>query len=433
MAALALAGASPAALAQVSLPSPGPGSFGNQAPEAGAPERVSVAQRPHPDYDPIGARLGGFLIFPSVDLSETYDSNIFAAKAPEVGDFFTDVQPAINVVSNFSRHALGFNANGEFKRYITHSSENVDNASATAGGRLDLLRDIYLLGGLQFRHAHEDRADPNSNPAQLTPTEYEVGGAGLGYVHERGRLAFRIDAAVNDYLYHNVPARGGGVVIESDRDRIELAAKPRVSYEIVPGYHAFVQVQGNARSYRLTHDQNGFNKNSSGYEVDAGTALDLGGIITGEVYAGYLAQNYQDSRLKPATGVGFGGNLLWNVTQLTSIRFTLSRSVQETVVTGALGAAIVDASGDVVTAVGAALEHELRRNVLLTAGLSYTEDNFQGISRTDNSYEADAGGRYLINRNLSAGLDLSYRKRDSNQTVNNYSREIVTARLRAQF
>jgi hypothetical protein len=445
VAALAAMLGSVAAYGQVQMPGAGPGSYGAAPPEATAPERLSVAQRPEPEYSPLGIPVASFLVFPSAGLGETYDSNVFATPTDVKSDFVTDVTPDVAVDSNWNNNALDFDAGGDIRRYASQFSENVTDAHAVANGRLDVLRDIYFLGGLSYQREHEDRASPNSIVGQKNPTEYQVAGGGLSYVHETGRLGLRVDGTVNSYWYDNAQTATGVTVVETDRNRVESAIRPRLEYEIVPGYHAFVQFQANRRDYQAQFDQFGVAPDSHGYEGDAGTAINLGGIINGEIFAGYLKQYYstgtQPTAANPTpiankpsvSGVGLGGNLLWNVTDLTSLRLNLSRTIEETIVTTAVGATTVVAQADLVTTAGVSVEHELLRNVLLTAGAIYTQDDFQGISRTDNSYEGTAGARYLINRNLSAGLDFSYTKRSSNQPGNDYDREIAMATLRTQF
>lgn len=434
VAALALVGAPVAAWAQEVMPGgAGPGSYGSAEPEATTPERISVLQRGRPDYNALGIRAGSFLVYPALDLGEFYDSNVYAIPSGVKSDFYTDVAPSVNVASNWNTNALNFFAGGDIKRYSQLVSENVSNADVASTGRIDILRDIYLVGGLSYRLAHEDRSSPNSIVGQAHPTQYQVAGIGLGYVHEPGRLGLRIDGLTNFYSYDNAQTATGTTIDETDRNRIEYSLKPRLQYEIVPGYHAFVQASGNGVTYQANRDQFGYQRDSSGWEADAGTAVEITRIISGEVFAGYLEQSYTDPRLRPVSGVGFGGNLLWNVTDLDSVRFTLSRTVQETIVNNVVGTTVEDASSDLQTSAGVSVEHELLRNVLLNVGATYVEDDFEGIVRTDNTYEANAGARYLLTRVWSAGLDFSYRKRDSNQPVNNYEREIVTARLRTQF
>jgi hypothetical protein len=430
--ALAAVAASSSAFGQVQLPGAGPGTYG-VTPTQAAPELQSVSQRPHPEYDALGIRAGSFIVFPTADLSENYDSNVYAIPTGVKSDFYTELAPDVAVDSNWNNHALDFDVGSDTRRYNKQVSENTTDAHAAVNGRLDYLRDIYFLGGLKYQRLHEDRTSPDSLVGQKNPTKYQVAGAGLGYVHESGRLGFRIDGDTNFYSYDNAQTATGATVVETDRNRVEYEVKPRLQYEIIPGYNAFVQASGNWRTYQAKFDQNGFQRDSSGWEVDAGTAIELTRLIVGEIYAGYLSQSYTDSRLRTASGVGFGSNLLWSVTELTSVKFTAQRAVQETIVTNTVGTTVVPAASDLQSNVGVSVEHELLRNVLLTAGVGYTRDDFQGISRTDDSYSGSAGGRYLINRYLSANLNFTYTKRDSSQSINNFDRELVMAQIHTQF
>ena len=402
------------------------------APEAIIPERQSVLQRARPDYDPLGIRLGSFLAYPTARLAETFDSNVFATTVNTKNDFYTTFSPGIAVRSDWNVHSVAFAASSETKRYASLVSENVTNFLVAGNGRLDILRDIYARGGAGYQLLHEDRSSPDSINGKK-PVEYHVTSANLGYVHEPGRLGARVDATVDSYSYNNATSNTGATLIQKDRDRIIYAINPRVSYEIVPGYHAFAQAFGNARDYVAKTDQRGFHRSSHGYEVDVGTAIDLTHVINGEVYVGYLSQYYDDTRLPTNRGVGFGGNLLWNVTQLTSLRATMARTVEETTQFSNVGGTNFDASGYLQTAVKLSAEHELLRNVLLSAYVSYLNADYNGINRTDNQYEANVEGRYLINRNLTASADFTYTKRDSNVFGVPYDRAIGLLWLRAGF
>jgi hypothetical protein len=73
------------------------------------------------------------------------------------------------------------------------------------------------------------------------------------------------------------------------------------------------------------------------------------------------------------------------------------------------------------------------RNVLLSAYVSYVNSDYKGISRTDNQYETNVEGRYLLNRNLTLSADFTYTKRESNVSGNTYDRVIGLLALRAGF
>src|SRR5690606_37747416 len=85
---------------------------------------VPVTARPRPEYDPLGIRAGGFLIYPSVSVDGTYNDNIFADDDDEEQDFIIAVQPQISVRSNFPRHSLNWTVESEVGRYVDNTDEN---------------------------------------------------------------------------------------------------------------------------------------------------------------------------------------------------------------------------------------------------------------------------------------------------------------------
>jgi hypothetical protein len=398
---------------------------GPEAPEATNPERQSVLQRGRPDYDPLGITAGSFVIFPQVDVDEAYNSNVFVTTNSAKGDFITSLLPSVAVNSNWNSDALNFTASGNINRYAKQVSENNSNASASVNGRLDVERDIYFTGILGYQLLHEDRTSPDTVVNQKNPIEYQLATAKAGFVREPGRLGLRVDGEADWLSYNNGVTSTGTTIPETDRNHAVYIGTPRVQYEIAPGYHAFIKTPFNDRVYQNTRDHTGFDRNSKGYEVDAGTALDLGHVLTGEIYVGYLDQGYDDSRLKTVSGANFGGNLLWNVTAVTSLRLSAIRTVEETTLS--------PASSYLQTVVSPSVEHELMSNVLLTSGFNYMVQDFQGVTRTDDTYAATAGLRYLINRNASVGLDGTYQWRRSNAALTDYDQDIVLAKLRLQL
>lgn len=407
---------------------------GVEAPEATVPERQSVSQRTRPDYDPLGLRAGSFLIFPSVDLDEEYNSNVYVTQTGAKSDFLTSLRPALNIASDWNTNALNFRADGEIRRYDQQVSENESNFDVASNGRLDIERDVYLTGGLGYQVAHEDRTSPNSVTGEKSPTLYELGTGDIGFVHETGTLGFRVNGDVTDYSYNNNITSTGTTIPESYRDRVEYVVTPRVSYEFIPGYSAFIKAPVNYRDYNAERDPSGFEQNSHGYEVDAGSAVGLGQIVNGEAYVGYFQQDYDAAGTvnsggvrygNSPSGVTFGGNVLWNVTPIDSIRGAVARSVQETI--------LEPASSFVESDVSVTGEHELLRNVILTANLTYSNQAFQGVTRTDNIYSGGLGGRYLINKDLSAGLNATYSDRNSDVSGQSYKQTLVIANVRLQY
>src|SRR5215471_1717576 len=157
-------------------------------------------------------------------------------------------------------------------------------------------------------------------------------------------------------------------------------------------------------------------------------------LIYGQVYAGYLVQDFTASSLGSTSNPDFGGRLIWNVTPLTTFTFgglrTFNTGNTSTGVNGAIGPT---GSGYLTTTVAANADHELRRDVLLNVNASYENDSFQGVSRTDNVYTAGAAFRYLVNRNLFLGGFYSYQQRSSSIAGLSFTQNLLTLRVGTQF
>lgn len=396
---------------------------------AGQGALVSIMQAARPDYDAQGAHVGSFILLPTIDLTETFTSNVYAETFDNKSDFFTTLTPAVSFNSGWDRNFLGASVSGEINRYSRYVSENTSNFSGSASGRLDILQGMYVNGDGGYQILHEPRGSANAVNGKV-PTEYHLAHGEIGYVKDNSIIGIKLNATINDYTYFNVPAANRpGQIIETDRDRTEYEVTGRVSYELAPQYRAFIQASGNERDYAQKIDFGGLQRSSTGYQVDAGASLSIASKVDAEVYIGYLHQDYDDPALSPASGLGFGADLLWNVDGVTSVRGALSRTVQETIV--------VQASSFIQTALSVSVEHEFRRNIVASAAFTYTNQNYQDFGRDDDIYGVTLEGKYLLTRNLSTSLDVGYTKKVSNaigiSQLAEYEQALVAARLRLQF
>jgi hypothetical protein len=390
--------------------------------QAQEPERgVSVFERARPDYDPLGVRAGSFLVFPSIEIGESYNDNIFATENDEEDDFITVVRPQVEVTSDWGRHQVGLQAGADGGFYFDNDDENFVDYFALADGRLDIVQETFLLGGVGYRHLHEDRGSPD-DVAGEEPTEYSLYSANLGVVRARGRISARVDGNVDRYDFEDVDAAGGGEIDQDDRDRTHYTLSGRVGYEYLPDVEAFVRVTGRLREYDEL--EGGLDRDSTGYAAVIGTDLDFTGKLSGEVFVGYQHTTYDDDTLNDIDGLAAGGAVLWNVTGLTSIRGFIQGSTEETTQAGA--------SGYLALRAGAAVEHELMRNVLLGAGITVGRDDYEGIDREDDILIGNLSAKYLINRNFYAGAEFAHRTRSSD-TPDEYSQNVFTVRVGAQL
>jgi hypothetical protein len=419
------------ALGQVTeplLPVP-PVPSGPQAPvPPGQPTYPSqtVTQRPRPELDPLGLRLGSFFWFPRAESNEVHNNNIFATPSSTTADFITVLQPGFDLLSNFSRNALNLHGGAASQFYASHPDQNTQDGFIGTDGRLDVTAGSSFYAGAQAEHLHIPRTSTNSPGNAAQPVTYWNYTAKAGYSQTGLRLGYQAYIAVQSTQYNAVPLIGGGLLPQKPSDTIVSQAALRGSYELVPDYLSYVRVAGNLTDYPHT-TPGGLRLNSSGYRADLGLQILPSHLLSGEVYAGYLSQIYM-AGLGSISGADAGGRLVYNITPLTTATFTGLRTVVPSNPTiGSTGTSYL-----ATTATGR-VDHELLPNLLLNASAGYENDRYLGITRTDNVFGIGTGFKYLLNRNLYLGGSYAYQQRTSTATGGSYGQSIAMVRLSTQF
>ena len=400
-------------------------------PEAVAARGETVQTRARPELQPLGIRAGSFLIFPKLGLDETYNDNVFASKSDEKDDFSTDVKPEIAVESNWSNHALNFSTGADFGLYSQYTRLNYNDWFVAGDGRVDVTRDAAFFAGGGFAREHEDPGEPDSPATAKQVTEYDLITGFARYIQKFGRFNATGEGTVVRTDYDKTNTFTGEELSNTGRDRTVFTGGGRLGYEIVPQYEAFVRVEGNDRHYDTNNQPetpDDIERNSQGFTAVTGVALDLGGVLFGDVYAGYLAQYFNDSTFNNVSTFTAGGTLTWNVTTLTTLNARAARLFQDTIQAGSPG--IIRTTG------GVSADHELLRNVILSASMTMTNDNYIDNNRNDYYYIPGIGARYLMNRNLYANIGyqfIHHTTNGSDSTDNSYDQNLIRIGLEAQL
>lgn len=383
-----------------------------------------MKDRARPELDPRGLRAGSFLLYPSVAIEEAYDDNIFKTDNATVDDYIFSVKPALSVASQWSRHSLNLSTSADVGIYADNSDEDYTDYDVTASGRVDVRRDTNLKGNFSYAEKHEDRGSPDDANG-VEPGEYNLTQAGATFLHRFNRVSIEPSFNISQYDYDDVRTSAGTTINNDDRDRDVVEFGSRIGYMIVPDkYEAFIRFTANDRDYDDNLDDNGFNRDSDGYEFVVGTAIDFGGVTYGDVYIGYAEQDYDDAALEKVDGLVVGGSIFWNPTQLTTINPFISRSIEETT--------LASASGYFATNVGIRLDHELRRNFLLHGEIRFSSWKYEGIGRTDDYTNFSIGGEYTLRRYAVVGLTYELENRNSDVVGSDFSqnRVLLKGRLR---
>ena len=385
----------------------------------------TVTGRKRPELDPLGVRAGTFLVYPKLELEESYSDNIFSDDDGEQSDFITRILPSLRIESDWANHALSLEGGADVGRYIDHTDEDFEDFHFSASGRVDVRRSTNVKARVRYQALHEDRGSPDDERG-VEPTQFDIFSADVQGFHNFGRVNVTLGGTFDRYDFDDVARPAPLIPINNDdRDRDEVEGSLRLGYEIVPEYEAFIRGAYNFRDYDSDLDDSGFNRDSDGYEIVAGLEVDFGGIVFGDFFVGYKSQNFDEASFNTVDGPLVGADITWNVTPLTTIVGTASRLIRETTQAGV--------SGRFLTTVGLSADHELLRNLLLGANASVSHDDFEGIDRTDLIYKAGVNAKYMLNRYFYVSGGYDFRMRDGESSADDFTENIFFIRLQAQY
>ncbi|GGG94067.1 hypothetical protein GCM10007420_06920 [Glycocaulis albus] len=380
---------------------------------------VSVTQRPRPEYDALGIRSGAFIWRPQLELGVEFNDNIFATATNEESDTIFVINPSVTVDTTWSRHAFNAFADVRHNEYADFGSESTTDYSLGAGGRLDIYRGSSVGASASHSRGTEPRTSAGAAGFAAEPIRFDTTTFAIGAEHTFNRLRLRggYDFAKSDY--DDALLIGGGVASQDFRDQDMHRFTLRGDLAISPDTAVFARYRHNQRDFRLSPPAVATNRDSDGYTFDVGVEFDLGGLARGEIGVGYMKQEYDSPVFGSVDGVSVDGLLEWFPTQLTTFTFTARRGIEDS--------GIAASAGYIGTSVSAQADHELLRNVILTARVDYANDEYQGIDREDERWGATVQATYLMNRNV--GLTASYSHLDQSSSGTAGPRDFSTNRF----
>lgn len=379
----------------------------------------NVKYRTSPHYTPEGGRLGTFIVRPSFTLMQTYDDNIF--REPDAdSDAITVARPEVRINSDWGLHGIEAGAQGSFGRYADFTDENYDDFSFYLSGQYDLDYETYVKALVKYEKKHQER-DQLEDPGGDEPVEYNVKTVFVGFARELNILRVNASATHRDYTFEDSSV-GATIIDNSTRDRSQDEFDVRLAYGISDNYEAFVAAGYDRRRY----DQDSVDfRDSDSYNVRGGVAVNFTGKLRGDIYAGYIRQNFE-SGFDDVGAANYGGSLLWNVTELTSVEAGVDRQLVETTQAGA--SSIVQTSADVSVA------HSLRENILLEGMAGFTDNTYEGTGNNDNHlYRAGLSVVYKPTANISTGVRYDYLNRKFETSANDYDNNRVMLSLRYDY
>ena len=366
---------------------------------AGMPPR----RRLKPDDDPfgnVGFYAGPFLTKAAVEISGGTNSNPARLSTPQ-GSAFYMLSPELLIASNWSRHSVIADLRGSFTGYdrtfppvpgiVSPVPTVIDRPDFTGkiDGRIDVSRETRINSQVRLRVATDNPGSPN---IQAGLSKYPLAttvGATAGIERDFNRLQVSANALADRTTYQYSQLTDGTSTTNDDRNFNQIGGLSRVSYDWMPGVKPFGEVAADTRLHDTAFDRSGYQRDSKGGYVKAGSTFEFSRLLTGEAAVGYSMRTYQDPRLTDLKGLLTSASLIWTASGLTTVTLGATSSIDETTLPGVSGVITRDYSLQV--------DHAFRRWLIGTARFGTGTSDYDG-TRFDRRYFAEGNLVYKLSR-----------------------------------
>ncbi len=373
-------------------------------------------------FDPIGIRVGSFIIRPSIEIGMSATDNVTgAADGPNAVGLL--VAPEVTISSEDDRHRVEVELSGEGVFY-EDDAFNTSSAAARIGGRYDLTSRTTIVGEGGYAQFREDFTDPDTPGGAAERPLVQSFDATLGIEQRIGRFSLTPSGFVDRTINDDVPLTGGGVASRRELDSTEYGGRLRAAFALGAGVAPFVEVTGGVRDFDQEVDNSGFRRSSVWGELSGGLVIDRGDKLRGEVSLGYHHEELDDGRLSELEAFLANAAIVWSPRRLTEVQFDFSTDVQTTSVAGE--------AGSVVYAGVLTLARQVSPRVLLAGGGGVEYEYVIGGDREDVTFTGFAEASYAFNRMASLAARYEYEQEESSEPGGDSKAHTVEVRVRLQ-
>lgn len=372
---------------------------------------VSVLDRPHPDYDPLGIRFHSWTVLPRLQIGPGYVSNVFGSQNNVKGSLTAVEIPSVTSYLDTGTIYSRVDAGLRLRQYVSQSSADETGAFLSYNIRGTIDRDDSINAGLYLNRGYIE-PDSSFYPANAeSPIAYNNVTALIGGSHQSERWKFV--GALNAFAsrYESAETQTGGKISEGYLDQTTVRGTGRVEYGWTPETALYAQVSAADTSYRLGDVRGSPERDSHEFRILAGGTFDLSHLARGTIGVGYVDREYDSSFYGALSGVSADARIEYFPTQLTTVTGDAQRLVQDS-------ASLDGSPGYFANVVSVRVDQEVLRNFIVSATVRGEYDDYKVISREDKIGEFGVGARYLLTREVGLQADFAYVKRDSSGTFN---------------
>lgn len=374
-------------------------------------------------FAPLGIRSGNFMLRPSLEQGLRATSNSKNSSSGKSA-VLSETQLRMDIQTDLPRHAAFLNLTGNWIKTISGDDVSEPFLLLNSGLRLDLDNQSRLNFGFDYMLRRESASSPNSlDIADENPLFHTLSGT-VGIEREGNLLFGRADARFDRNIYGDADLIGGGSISQSDRNNNYVSAKLRGGFQVSAALKPFVEVELGKRIYDDKYDHNGFQRSGNQYAANAGLMFDLGEKFNGELSVGYLRAQLDDDRLRNVDGLAFNALVNWSPRRGTDVALNARTLVE--------GATTANVSGSLLYLASLEVNHNIRSNLMLTAGLDTRIRDNKDNTGFDYMYGVQIGATYWINRFVALNARLRHEQMKSDLASRDYRSNSIYVGMKLQ-
>jgi hypothetical protein len=379
---------------------------------------VTVQSRVRPEQDPLGIRIDNGLIKPTFSESVGYDDNVFGGQARR-GAWEVVSEPSVLIGTESSQGSIGLSASATDTRYLEQPSQNRTDGGVFLGGTIPFGQDKLTLGA-GYLARHEDRTALDALPSDR-PVAFQVADVRASYEASLGFFTLTPSFDLTRWRFADTTILDVPVT-QTTRDRTTALAEVTLRYAWMPARTLLLVTRVLDTHYDFPAAGVPSN-NSVRWQILAGADYDENAVWRFRALGGV---EISQAAVSQTDGV-MEAEAIWSPSGLTDVTFNATRGIEDAAQTGL--------SSFTYTSGAVTLNHELARDILLTATARVMEADYAVTGARQTGVAAGAGVTWLIRRGLrlsfTYGVD-SVRDRHvpANVLAGDHTRQLTLLTLR---
>lgn len=374
-------------------------------------------------FAPVGIRTGNFILRPSLEQGIRATSNGDNSSTGSSA-VLSETTLRLKAESDWSRHQATLDASGTMSKSISGQDVSEPRVDVRGNLRFDLSNETTVNAGAGYKLRRESASSPNGvTDALKRPLVHTINGS-LGIERDTGLIFGRATGRVEHETYGDAELSSGGTVSQKDRDNTYSSVTLRGGFAISPALKPFAEIELGKRIFDERIDSNGYERSGSQYALRGGLMFDRGEKFNGEISAGYMRANSDDSRLGSISGPSLAASIQWSPLRGTDVQLFAQTLVDTSTTPGVSGALLHLASLEVT--------RHVRSNLSFNGKLDLNvRDNKDGTG-TDYTIGAQIGATYWINRFVGIDARLRHEFQTSQVSYREYHANSVYVGMKVQ-